>query len=156
MDQKEYFKTRREHFTKKAKKVLHGEDILFLRALAQEEERIKNIPEQKNTLTIQDVINRKRKQRKQPLLEKPKKFNKEKVKKEDLIFAEMKIEPPIVPKPSILEQQRTTIQEIKKRHIKIIGISNPKIVDVKHADVSHWFNKKKASGKPTTSSLRLL
>jgi hypothetical protein len=155
MDQKEYFKTRREHFTKKAKKVLHGEDILFLRALAQEEERIKNIPEQKNTLTIQDISKRKIKTKKQ-VIERPKKFIKEKVKREDLVFAEMKREPPILPKPSILEQQRTSIQEIKKRHIKIIGVRNPKIIDVKHADVSHWFQKKKGSGKITTNSLRLL
>jgi len=33
MNQKEYFETRRKHFRKEAKKVLTGEDILFLRAL---------------------------------------------------------------------------------------------------------------------------
>ena len=66
----------------------------------------------------------------------------------------MKREPPILPKPPILEQQRTTIEQIKQRHIKIIGVRNPKIVDVKHADVSHWFQKKKGSGKPTTDTIK--
>ena len=153
MDQQTYFKTRREHFTKKAKKILHGEDILLLRSFLEEQERIKNIPEQQNTLTIQDISKRKIKTKK-PVNERPKKFFKEKVKREDLVFAEMKREPPILPKPSILEQQRTTIQEIKKRHIKIIGVRNPKIVDVKHADVSHWFQKKKGSGKPITNLIK--
>jgi len=153
MDQQTYFKTRREHFTKKAKKTLHGEDILLLRSLLEEQERIKNIPIQKNTLTIQDISKRKIKTKKQ-VIERPKKFLKEKVKREDLVFAEMKRETPILPKPSILEQQRTTIEQIKQRHIKIIGFRNPKIVDVKHADVSHWFQKKKGSGKHITNPIK--
>jgi predicted RNA-binding protein Jag len=148
MDQKTYFETRRKHFRKEAKKVLTGEDVLFLRALAQEEERVKNIPVQENTHTIQDIINRKRKERKQPLLEKPKKFLKKKVKKEDLVFAEVKYE---TPKKEIPEQKENTntIQEIKKRHIKYVNNFTPKMRVVKHADVSHWFQKKKGTYKPT-------
>ena len=146
MDQKTYFETRRKHFRKEAKKILTGEDVLFLRALAEEEERVKNIPVQENTLTIQDVFNRKRKQRKQPLLEKPKKFLKKKVKKEDLVFAEVKYE---TPKKEIPEQKENTntIENIKKRHIKYVNNFTPKMRVVKHADVSHWFNRKKPKKK---------
>jgi len=146
MDQKTYFETRRRHFRKEAKKILTGEDVLFLRALAEEEERVKNIPVQENTLTIQDVFNRKRKQRKQPLLEKPKKFLKKKVKKEDLVFAEVKYE---TPKKEIPEQKENTntIENIKKRHIKYVNNFTPKMRVVKHADVSHWFNRKKPKKK---------
>ena len=149
MDQKTYFETRRQHFRKEAKKVLTGEDVLFLRALAQEEERVKNIKEKENTLTIQDVFNRKRKERKQPLLEKPKKFLKKKIKKEDLVMAEVKHEPVQVRKPMMIEKYQTSLQEIKKRHIKYANNFTPTIVNVKHADVSHWFQKKKGTYKPT-------
>ena len=148
MDQKTYFETRRQHFRKEAKKILTGEDVLVLRALAQEEERVKNIPVQENTHTIQDVFNRKRKQRKQPLLQKPKKFLKKKVKKEDLVFAEVKHEPVQVRKPTMIEKYQTSLQEIKKRHIKFANNFTPTMVDVKHADVSHWFQKKKGTYKP--------
>jgi hypothetical protein len=51
MDQKTFIRERKKHFKKQAPpKILSGEDILRERAMKQEEERIKNIPVQENTL----------------------------------------------------------------------------------------------------------
>jgi len=167
MNQKEYFEYKRkmikgdpkkiitpetvknikERFIKKAKHTITGNDILLIKSLEEEQKRIKNIKVQENTHTIQDVFNRKRKQRKQPLFEKPKKFFKKKVKKEDLVFAEMKREATKIRQPKILIQYQTSFQEIKNRHIKYANRNKPKMREVPHANPSYWFDKKKPKKK---------
>ena len=82
MNQSEFIRQRKKHFRKEAPpKVLSGEDILRERALKQEEERIKNIQQQDNTLTIRDIANRQRIKKNIPIIKtKPIKFLKQKVK----------------------------------------------------------------------------
>ena len=143
MKQSEFIRQRKKYFKKDAPpKVLSGEDILRERAIKQEEERIKNIPEQNNTLTMIDITNRQRKKRNQPILEKkPIKFLKPKVKREDLVFAELKYEPITKkipePKKSILK-----ISNIRKR-FKGVKDTTPIHRIVPNADVSHFFKKKR-------------
>jgi len=110
--------------------------------LIQEEERIKNMPQQDNTLTIQDIANRKRIKQNRPIIQtKNIKFLKKKVKREDLVFAEIKYEPVIkkIPesKKSILH-----VSDIKKR-FKGVKDTTPIIRIVPNADVSHFFKKKR-------------
>lgn len=167
MNQKEYFEYKRKHFkgdpkkiitaesvkhikerfVKKAQHTITGDDILLIKSLEEEQKRIDNIPEQENTHTIQDVFNRKRKQRKQPLFEKPKKFLKKKVKKDELVFAEIKREATKIREPKILIQHQTDLQEVLNRHIKYANKHTPKMRVVKHANPSFWFNKKKPKKK---------
>ena len=167
MNQKEYFEYKRKHFKgdpkkiitpesmkhikdrfiKKAKHTITGNDILLIKSLEEEQKRIDNIPKQENTHTIQDIFNRKRKERKQPLLEKSKKFFMKKVKKEDLVFAEIKREATKIREPKILIQYQTSFQEIKNRHIKYANRHTPKMRVVKPANPSYWFDKKKPKKK---------
>jgi len=141
MNQSEFIRQRKKHFRKEAPpKVLSGEDILRERALKQEEERIKNIPQQDNTLTIRDIANRQRIKKNIPIIKtKPIKFLKQKVKREDLVFAEIKYEP-ITKK--ILESKKSTLQvsDIRKR-LKDVKDTAPKYRIVPNADVSHFFKK---------------
>jgi len=143
MDQKTFIRERKKHFRKEAPpKVLTGEDILRERALKQEEERIKNIPEQNNTLTIFDIINRKRKKQNRPMIEKkPIKFLTQKVRREDLVFSKINYEPITKkipePKKSILK-----VSDIRKR-FKGVKDTTPIHRIVPNADVSHFFKKKR-------------
>ena len=143
MNQSEFIRQRKKHFKKDAPpKVLSGEDILRERALKQEEERIKNIPVQENTLTIRDIANRQRIKKNIPIIQtKPIKFVKQKVRREELVFAEMKYEPVIkkIPesKKSILK-----VSDIKKR-FKGVKDTTPMHRIVPNADVSHFFKKKR-------------
>lgn len=143
MDQKTFIRERKKHFKKQAPpKILSGEDILRERALKQEEERIKNIPVQENTLTIRDIANRQRIKKNIPIIKtKPIKFVKQKVRREDLVFAEIKYEP-ITKK--IPESKKSTLQvsDIKKR-LKDVKDTVPKYRIVPNADVSHFFKKKR-------------
>jgi len=143
MDQKTFIRQRKKHFKKDAPpKVLSGEDILRERALRQEEERIKNIPQQDNTLTIQDIANRKRIKQNRPIIQtKNIKFLKQKVRREELVFAEIKYEP-ITKK--IPESKKSTLQvsDIKKR-FKGVKDTTPIHRIVPNADVSHFFKKKR-------------
>jgi hypothetical protein len=143
MNQSEFIRQRKKYFKKDAPpKVLSGEDILRERALRQEEERIKNMPEQTNTLTIQDIANRKRIKQHRPIIQtKNIKFLKKKVKREDLVFSKIKYEPVIKkipePKKSILK-----VSDIKKR-FKGVKDTTPIQRIVPNADVSHFFRKKR-------------
>ena len=143
MKQSEFIRQRKKHFRKQAPpKVLSGEDILRERALKEEEERIKNMPQQDNTLTIRDIANRQRIKKNIPIIQtKPIKFVKQKVRREELVFAEMKYEPVIkkIPesKKSILK-----VSDIKKR-FKGVKDTTPIIRIVPNADVSHFFKKKR-------------
>jgi len=143
MNQSEFIRQRKKHFRKEAPpKVLSGEDILRERALKQEEERIKNMPEQNNTLTIRDIANRQRIKKNIPIIQtKPIKFVKQKVRREELVFAEIKYEP-ITKK--ILESKKSTLQvsDIRKR-LKDVKDTAPKYRIVPNADVSHFFKKKR-------------
>ena len=143
MNQSEFIRQRKKHFRKEAPpKVLSGEDILRERALKQEEERIKNIPQQDNTLTIRDIANRQRIKKNIPIIQtKNIKFVKQKVKREDLVFAEIKYEP-ITKK--ILESKKSTLKvsDIKKRFKGVKDIT-PIHRIVPNADVSHFFKKKR-------------
>ena len=143
MDQKTFIRQRKKYFKKDAPpKVLSGEDILRERALRQEDERIKNMPEQTNTLTIQDIANRKRKKQNRPMIEKkPIKFLKQKVKREDLVFAEMKYEP-ITKKIPESKKSILQVSDIKKR-FKGVKDTTPIHRIVPNADVSHFFKKKR-------------
>ena len=143
MNQSEFIRQRKKHFRKEAPpKVLSGEDILRERALKQEEERIKNMPEQNNTLTIRDIANRQRIKKNIPIIQtKPIKFVKQKVRREELVFAEIKYEP-ITKK--ILESKKSTLKvsDIKKR-FKGVKDTTPIHRIVPNADVSHFFKKKR-------------
>jgi len=143
MNQSEFIRQRKKHFRKEAPpKVLSGEDILRERALKQEEERIKNMPEQNNTLTIRDIANRQRIKKNIPIIQtKNIKFVKQKVKREDLVFAEIKYEP-ITKKIPESKKSILQVSDIKKR---FKGLKNNEPIHriVPNADVSHFFKKKR-------------
>jgi len=143
MDQKTFIRERKKYFRKQAPpKVLSGEDILRERALKEEEEIIKNMPQQDNTLTIQDIANRKRIKQNRPIIQtKNIKFLKKKVKREDLVFSEIKYEPVIkkIPEP---KKNTLKVSDIKKR-FKGVKHTTPIIRIVPNADVSHFFKKKR-------------
>jgi len=143
MKQSEFIRQRKKHFRKEAPpKVLTGEDILRERAMKHEEERIKNIPQHDNTLTIQDIANRKRIKQNRPIIEKKSiKFLKQKVKREDLVFAEMKYEP-ITKKIPESKKSTLKVSDIKKR-FKGVKDTTPIHRIVPNADVSHFFRKKR-------------
>ena len=143
MKQSEFIRQRKKHFRKQAPpKVLSGEDILRERALKEEEERIKNMPQQDNTLTIRDIANRQRIKKNIPIIQtKPIKFVKQKVRREELVFAEIKYEP-ITKKIPESKKSILQVSDIKKRFKGVKDIT-PIHRIVPNADVSHFFKKKR-------------